>query len=197
MPKSSQGSAVILEAAARLFSERGYSNVSIRDVCKEAKTTPPMIYYYFKDKKRLFEAAVSYRVSMKEFISRLQKQVNAKDPAKGVEAFIRIYLSSFPTEAFEPGLYLSESARLDRVSASRISEQLDEVHNVAESIVRRGISQGAFLKTDPKGAADCLMGMLNHVVFQKFHFAKTWDAEKTGRFITEFFLRAMASPAAA
>jgi AcrR family transcriptional regulator len=196
MPKSSQGSAVILEAAARLFSERGYSNVSIRDVCKEAKTTPPMIYYYFKDKKRLFEAAVSYRVSMKEFILRLSKQVDTKDPAKGVEAFIRIYLSSFPTDAFEPGLYLVETARLDRVSATRISEQLDEVHGVAESILRRGISDGAFLKTDPKRAADCLMGMLNHVVFQKFHFKKTWDAEKTGLFITEFFLRAMGSPAA-
>jgi TetR/AcrR family transcriptional regulator, cholesterol catabolism regulator len=197
VPKSSQGSAVILEAAARLFSERGYSNVSIRDVCREAKTTPPMIYYYFKDKKRLFEAAVSYRVSMKEFISRLRKQVDAQDPAKGIAAFIRIYLSSFPTDAFEPGLYMVETARLDRVSAARISEQLDEVKNVAESIVRRGVSEGAFLKTDPKSAADCLMGMLNHVVFQKFHFAKAWDAEKTGRFITEFFLRAVGSPAAA
>ncbi len=196
MPKSSQGSAVILEAAARLFSERGYSNVSIRDVCKEAKTSPPMIYYYFKDKKRLFEAAVSYRVSIREFIARLRKQADLKDPAKGVEAFIRIYLSSFPTDAFEPGLYLVETARLDRTSAARISEQLDEVHNVAEKILRRGVTEGAFLKTDPKSAADCLMGMLNHVVFQKFHFAKTWDAEKTGRFITQFFLRAMGSRAA-
>ena len=196
MPKSSQGSAVILEAAARLFSERGYSNVSIRDVCKEAKTTPPMIYYYFKDKKRLFEAAVSYRVSMKEFISRLRKQANLADTSKGIEAFIRIYLSSFPTDAFEPGLYMIETARLDRASAARISEQLDEVHNVAESIIERGVAEGAFIKTDPRSAADCLMGMLNHVVFQKFHFAKTWDAERTGRFISEFFLRAMRPPAA-
>ncbi len=35
--------------------------------------------------------------------------------------------------------------------------------------------------------------MLNNVVFQKFHFAKTRDLEKSKRFITEFFLRAVGS----
>src|SRR5208283_257582 len=99
------GSAAILEAAARLFAEKGYANVSIRDVCREANTTPPMIYYYFKDKKRLFEAAVSTRVSMHAFIAQLRSKSSIKDAAKGTAAFIDFYLSSFPTGAFEPGLY--------------------------------------------------------------------------------------------
>src|SRR5271154_720845 len=103
--KTKPGSAVILEAAGKLFAEKGYSNVSIRDVCREANTTPPMIYYYFKDKKRLFEAAVSQKVTMQEFIARLRSQADLKDAAESTEAFIDVYLSSFPTEAFEPGLY--------------------------------------------------------------------------------------------
>ena len=193
LPKTKQGSEVILEAAAKLFSEKGYANVSIRDVCKEANTTPPMIYYYFKDKKRLFEAAVSKRMSMHEFISSLHEQAGLKDPAKSIEAFIGVYLASYPTEAFEPGLYLIESARLDPTSAAKISAQLDEVHDVAESIVRRGIASGAFIKTDAKSAADCLLGMLNNVVFQRFHFAKARDNDKSTRFITDFFLRAIGS----
>ncbi|MDA4114675.1 MAG: TetR/AcrR family transcriptional regulator [Thaumarchaeota archaeon] len=193
MQKSKPGSAVILEAAARLFSEKGYANVSIRDVCREANTTPPMIYYYFKDKKRLFEAAVSQKVTMQEFIARLRSQAALEDAARSTHAFIEVYLSSFPTEAFEPGLYMMETAKLDRASASRISEQHDEVHDVAESIVRRGVTEGAFAKTDPRSAADCLMGMLNHVIFQQFHFSKSRDVNKSKRFITEFFLRAMGS----
>jgi AcrR family transcriptional regulator len=191
LQKSKQGSAVILEAAARLFSEKGYANVSIRDVCRAANTTPPMIYYYFKDKKRLFEAAVSQKVTMQEFIARLRSQADLEDAAKSTQAFIEVYLSSFPTEAFEPGLYMIETAKLDHASASRISQQLDEVHDVAESIVRRGVADGTFIKTDPRGAADCLMGMLNHVVFQQFHFSKSRDISKSKRFITEFFLRAL------
>jgi AcrR family transcriptional regulator len=196
LSRSTQGSAVILEAAAKLFSEKGYANVSIRDVCKEAKTTPPMIYYYFKDKKELFEAAVSQKVSMREFIARLGSSSDRKDPAKSIEAFIGFYLSSFPTGAFEPGLYLVETAQLDRLTAARISEQLDKVHDIAESIVRRGVADGSFGKTDPRSAADCLLGMLNNVVFQQFHFAKLRDLDKSKRFITEFFLRAVGSRAA-
>jgi AcrR family transcriptional regulator len=185
------GSAKILEAAARLFSEKGYANVSIRDVCREAKVSPPMIYYYFKDKKGLFEAAVSHRVSMGDFIGRLRSKTKGADAAKDVAAFIDLYLSSFPTQAFEPGLYMMDTAKLDDASAARISEELDEVNRVAESIVDRGIRAGSFRKTDSQAAAECLMGMLNHVVFQKFHFSKSSDVVKSKRFITEFFLSAM------
>ncbi len=193
LPKTRQGSDVILAAAAKLFAEKGYANVSIRDVCKAANTSPPMIYYYFKDKRRLFEAAVKQRMSMREFIANLHAQAGIRDPAKSIESFIGVYLASYPTEAFEPGLYLMESATLDPASAARISEQLDEVHDVAESIVRRGIAEGAFMKTDPRSAADCLLGMLNNVVFQKFHFAKIRDLEKSKRYITDFFLSAVGS----
>ncbi|MGA2664932.1 MAG: TetR/AcrR family transcriptional regulator [Nitrososphaerales archaeon] len=182
---------MILEAAARLFSERGYANVSIRDVCREANTTPPMIYYYFKDKKRLFDAAVNQKTSMREFIARLRDQSRLDDPESSARAFVDTYLSGFPTDAFAPGLYLSETAKLDADAAAHISEQLDEVHDIAESIVKRGVATGAFAKTDPKSAADCLLGMLNNVVFQQFHFAKSRDIARSKRYISDFFLRGL------
>jgi AcrR family transcriptional regulator len=191
--KAKPGSVAILEAASRLFAEKGYANVSIRDVCKEANTTPPMIYYYFKDKRRLFEAAVKHRVTMQEFIGILRERTSAENARKNVESFVGVYLSSFPTEAFQPGLYMIETAELDRSSAERISEQLDEVRGVAVAFIKRGITGGAFRKTDSEGAADCLIGMLNHVVFQQFHFSRTGDVEMSKSFITDFFLRAMAA----
>ncbi|MDG6925315.1 MAG: TetR/AcrR family transcriptional regulator [Nitrososphaerota archaeon] len=189
--KAKLGSAAILEVAGKLFAEKGYANVSIRDVCREAKTTPPMIYYYFKDKRRLFEAAVNHRVTMQEFIRLLRDRTTTNSVKENVERFVDIYLSSFPTEAFQPGLYMVETAELDRTSAEKISEELDEVRKVAISLVKRGIARGAFRKTDPKSAADCLIGMLNHVVFQRFHFSRTGDLDKSKDAIVDFFLRAM------
>lgn len=191
--KTKPGSAVILETAGRLFAEKGYANVSIRDVCREANTTPPMIYYYFKDKRRLFEAAVKHRVTMQQFIGLLRERTSVDDARKNVERFVDVYLTSFPTEAFQPGLYMVETGELDRSSAERISEQQDEVRVVAVSFIRRGMARGAFRKTDAEGAADCLIGMLNHVVFQQFHFSRTGDVEKSKDLIAEFFLRAMAT----
>ena len=194
LKKDKQGSALILKVAARLFAEKGYANVSIRDVCRGANISPPMIYYYFKDKKGLFDAAVSQRVSLGGFISDLRARTQTGDATKRISTFIDLYLSSFPTQAFQPGLYLIETASLDRTSAAKISEQLDEVRNIATSIIERGVRDGSFKKTEPEGAADCVIGMLNHVVFQQFHFSKLGDLKKWKGFITDFFLSAMRVP---
>lgn len=182
----------ILKVASRLFAERGFSNVSVRDVCKEASTTAPMIYYYFGNKRGLFDAVVSRRISMQAFIERLQKTTTARDGRHAISSFVETYLTSFPENAFDPGLYISASAKLDSESADRISRQLDEVHRIATSIIEKGIKSSEFRRTDPVKAADCLIGMLNRVIFQRIHFSKTRDLENTRSFITDFFLRGMA-----
>jgi len=189
--RSKPGPKEILAVAARLFAERGYSNVSIRDVCKEAGTSAPMIYYYFKDKKGLFRAAVSEKLSLHEFISRLRACYEIPDVPKAVAFYVRVYLSAFPDNAFDPGLYLRETAKLDNRSAEVVSKQLDEVKTIATTLVQRGIKSGEFRKLQPEDAADCLVGMLNHVVFQKIHFSKSLDIARKGEAITSFFLNAM------
>lgn len=189
--KSKPGPNEILLVAARLFAERGYSNVSIRDVCKEAKTSAPMIYYYFKDKKGLFRAAVSEKLSLGQFISRLRETTETKDVSRAVGSFVKAYLSAFPEAAFDPGLYMRETAKLDNRSAEVVSKQLDEVQNIATSLVRRGMRSGEFRTVKVEEATDCLIGMLNHVLFQRIHFSKSLDINKKGEAITSFFLNAM------
>jgi AcrR family transcriptional regulator len=181
----------ILAVAAKLFAERGYSNVSIRDVCKGAKTSAPMIYYYFKDKKGLFRAAVSEKLSLRQFISRLREASESKEVPRAVGSFVNAYLSTFPEAAFDPGLYMRETAKLDNRSAEVVSRQLDEVETIATSLIQRGIRSGEFRAVKVEEAADCLIGMLNHVIFQKIHFSKSLDIKKKGEAITSFFLNAM------
>src|SRR5580698_5445943 len=137
--KSKPGPNEILAVAARRFAEMGYSNVSIRDVCKEARTSTPMIYYYFKDKKGLFRAAVSDKLSLRQFISGLRETSSTKDVPKAVASFVKIYLTAFPEAVFDPGLYMRETAKLDNRSAEVVSKQLDEVQTIATSLVQRGM----------------------------------------------------------
>ena len=187
----SAGSEKILEAAAKLFSVKGFSNVSIRDICAEAHTTAPMIYYYFGSKKGLFYAVVRKKISLGEFISRLKQTESKDDPTKSITAFVDTYLYAFPDKAFDLGLYMRDTAMMDSESAQRMSQQLEEIHVLATEIVRRGIKNGDFRKTDPAVAADCLLGMLNRIVFQRIHFSKSSDIEAGKRYITDFFLRAV------
>ncbi len=187
----SAGPEKILEAAAKLFSVKGFSNVSIRDICEEVHTTAPMIYYYFGNKKGLFYAVIRKKISLGEFISRLKQTENKGGPTEAVTAFVDTYLYAFPDKAFDLGLYMRDTATMDRESAQRMSDQLEEIHVLVTEIVRRGIKNGDFRKTDPAEAADCLLGMLNRIVFQRIHFSKSSDIEAGKRYITDFFLRAV------
>jgi TetR/AcrR family transcriptional regulator len=181
----------ILQVASRMFAEKGFANVSVRDICKETATTAPVIYYYFGSKKGLFDAVARKQISMSDFIQKLSTASRAADPRKGLESFISTYLSTFPEHTFDIGLYMRDSATLDKHSAQIVSDDLEKISGIAEGLVSKGISMGLLRKTDPKLAVDCLLGMLNRVIFQHIHFAKSSDRDTYSRFVADFFLRAM------
>jgi TetR/AcrR family transcriptional regulator len=181
----------ILQTASRMFAEKGFANVSVRDICREASTTAPVIYYYFGSKKGLFEAVARKQISMDDFIGKLTAASRSPDPRRGLEAFVSTYLTSFPEHTFDIGLYMRDSGSLDKHSAQMVSDDLEKITGIALELVRRSITKGLFRKTDPNLAVDCLLGMLNRVIFQHIHFAKISDRETYSRFVTDFFLRAM------
>jgi TetR/AcrR family transcriptional regulator len=181
----------ILEVASKMFAQKGFANVSVRDICKETGTTAPVIYYYFGNKKGLFDAVARKQIPMADFIQKLTVASKASDPRKGLESFISTYLSSFPEHTFDVGLYMRDSATLDKQSAQMAFEGLEMVKAVATKLIERSILKGAFRRTDPALAAECLLGMLNRAIFQHIHFAKSRDGETYRRFVTDFFVRAM------
>ncbi len=46
----------ILDAAVKLFSEKGYAGASIRDLAREIGVTEGLLYHYFSSKEQLLEA---------------------------------------------------------------------------------------------------------------------------------------------
>jgi AcrR family transcriptional regulator len=51
----------IMEAAEKLFSEKGFAGTSVRDIADEAGVNLAMISYYFGSKEKLMEALFKYR----------------------------------------------------------------------------------------------------------------------------------------
>ncbi len=56
--RSQETTAALLEAARRLFVERGYGGTSTPDVCAEAGITRGALYHHFADKQDLFRAVL-------------------------------------------------------------------------------------------------------------------------------------------
>ena len=181
----------ILQVASKMFAEKGFANVSVRDICRETGTTAPVIYYYFGSKKGLFDAVARKKITMADFIEQLSSASDVKDPGKGLERFISTYLSSFPEHTFDIGLYMRDSATLDKRSAQIVFEDLEKIKGIAMGLIQEAMDKGVFRKSDPALASDCLLGMLNRDIFQHIHFARGSGKDAYRRFVTDFFFRAM------
>ena len=183
----------ILNVAKELFTQRGFSNVAVRDICKAADVTPPTLYYYFKNKEALFDAVVRKSVSMKEFIAMLSDACGkAKGPKSQVQAFTNSYLTNFPKDHLNVGLYVRHSTEeLDSIGRKTLAADLSRIQSILSTIIEKGIGAGDFRKTEPGMAAQCLLGMMNRFVFQQIHFRRSYKPTEAASYLSDFFLRAM------
>lgn len=82
----------LLHAAARLFAERGYARVTVRDICKKARANVAAVNYHFGGKDGL------YRAVMRQAMETMQATTAAaSDAGKDLPAAerIRAYVSVF------------------------------------------------------------------------------------------------------
>ena len=51
----------IIDAALRVFAEKGFDRATNRDIAREAGITPGLIYHYFESKEVLLRSAIENR----------------------------------------------------------------------------------------------------------------------------------------
>jgi AcrR family transcriptional regulator len=80
----------ILEVAHRLFTERGFDKVSLREIADEVGVTKAALYYYFDSKAKLLETLVAPFFEMQDhFMTLLEGEPTREAWAKGLENFVR------------------------------------------------------------------------------------------------------------
>lgn len=83
----------VLEAAAQLFSERGFERVSVRDICRKAGANVAAVNYHFRDKAHLYSEVMSLAVSI---IRRAHDEALAaprgSSPRQKLAHFVRTFL---------------------------------------------------------------------------------------------------------
>src|SRR5947207_6645939 len=77
----------IIDAAMRVFSQKGFTRATNKDIAHEAGITPGLIYHYFENKEALLKAMIEGRSPVK-LISSLPPQALMLPP----EVFLRFLL---------------------------------------------------------------------------------------------------------
>ncbi len=88
----------LLASAERLFAEKGYESVSVRDIASDAGVNLAAINYHFQGKSNLYAAVLERRLSPKreKFLAAIEKVTaegsGVPDLEELIGAFIRIHL---------------------------------------------------------------------------------------------------------
>ncbi|MDD5220984.1 MAG: TetR/AcrR family transcriptional regulator [Candidatus Bipolaricaulis sp.] len=151
----------LLRSGERVFSERGYHEASVSEICRRAGLANGTFYRHFENKEEIFAALVE----------RLQRAIRERIEQSAVQASSR---RAAVTRAYRSVLsYVEEESSLYRVGRSAESMKLG-IHrqfraNLADAlreIIRSGIEAGEFRPVDPDTAAYALLGIIEFAVMR-------------------------------
>src|SRR5262245_34145318 len=83
----------LLSVAARLFAERGFSKVTVRDICEKAHANVAAVNYHFDGKTGLYEDVLRSAITtMQGTTEAARKAGEDRPPAEQLEAYVSSFL---------------------------------------------------------------------------------------------------------
>jgi len=82
--------ALILDAARKIFLEKGYEQTGIRNIAEEIDYSPGTIYLYFKEKDEIFHAL--HEEGFRRFLSSMAPLQHVSDPFERLKAMGKVYM---------------------------------------------------------------------------------------------------------
>jgi len=167
-PKNKEN--IILEAAVRVFLEKGFSATTIQDVASAAGIAKGTIYDYFKDKDELFIAAFKYQKcqAKEEIVEILKQHDNFLDKVNAMLDFPIQSKGFFPKwmEIVRNAVpVLKESALAGLPHPSAMHQDGIEVWS---EIIQLGIQEGKIPEVDVAFMATCAFFLtisFDHFIF--------------------------------
>jgi AcrR family transcriptional regulator len=132
---------IVLDAAKRLFTERGYEAATVRDIATEAGMSTGAVFANFVDKADLFN-----EVTVADYEALAQRMRAASEGHDSVDAALLAVLSvGYEFNLAQLPLLqatISVSWSHGAAAESRVREGVNEALAVVESVLRRGVEAG-------------------------------------------------------
>ncbi len=161
---SEERRAAIIEAATRLFAERGFRGTTTRALAEAVGVTEPVLYEHFKSKHDLYWAIIEARLreTVAQGTALLRPYVEAGDDRAFFTRLAEFILDSHRERSGEYTRLQLYAALEEPELGALIHERQKEGHELFVRYIERRIQQGAFRPMDPALAAKAFLGMVIH-----------------------------------
>lgn len=153
----------IVDAAARVFAERGYHGATTQDIADLLGMRQASLYYYFPSKEAALEEVCALGTA--GFIETAEAIVKGGGSAEErLRRLLYAHIAPLGDRADYMRTFLNERKWLPTESRRRIGRMSRRLEQLFERVVREGLRNGEFRKdVDPRLAVLAMLGMMNAV----------------------------------
>lgn len=154
----------IIDAAARVFAERGYHGTSTQAIADVLGMRQASLYYYFPSKEAALEVVCARGVEGHAEAADAIVAGNDPPPAK-LSKLIAAHLAPNEVKRDYVKVFINERRYLPAASRRRIGRVSRRIERSFERVVRAGIADGSMRSDiDPRLATLSVLGMCNAVI---------------------------------
>lgn len=180
----------ILEAAIKVFSERGYHDTRVDDIAEVSQTSKGSIYFYFKSKQEIFLGLIQI------FIDLLEKRVHkamlgddrggADQLAQTLTEIIRLF-KQYRSLA---KIVLIQAVGLGEVFEDQRRILIDKFCQIVQSRLDKSIEDGSITAIDSNIVSRLWVGAMVEIVIH-WIFTPEFDLESKIPELNQFFLNSI------
>lgn len=165
---NSETKQTIFNIAARLFAEKGFNGVSMREISEESNVSKPTIYYYFGSKEGIFRELVN---------ASIEEMYDVIDEIAAMPILVKEKLVLMTKKFFRAAqknrdfikFFLTMS--ISSPDASIIEQCRIQAHKrgrVLATMIQEGVDSGEFgASAKPELAASIIGGAMQHFIWQQ------------------------------
>ena len=153
----------ILEAAAQIFSQKGFHAASMQDIAQAVNLQKASLYHHVNSKQEILVAILDQALDLlTEHLESVIAQPLPPDEklSQAILAYLQVMLDHRDLAA----VLLLEHRSLEPEYQSRHIPRRDRFERLWRDLIQEGLEQGAFCCTDPGLAARAVLGVINWTI---------------------------------
>lgn len=157
----------ILDAAMRVFAQKGFVGATNRDIAREAGITPGLIYHYFESKEAVFRAIVEARSPL-HMLRTLPTEALAQPPEVFLRFLVRRVLSIVEDEKFVQLIHMLLPELIHNPALSPVGTKvLQQVVDFLSTYLTAKMESGELRQTDPRQVAQVFLASVMGFVLRR------------------------------
>jgi AcrR family transcriptional regulator len=156
----------VLDAAAREFSENGYSAADMDRIAEAASVGKGTIYRYYGSKEKLFEAVADDAMDqLQDFVFSTLKKAGGAGPLEQLQMGGRALLAFFDQRQALLELFLRGGSQFRERMERRYLQLYEENIHIIQNLLEKCIDLGSVRKVNTRELADTVGDMLVGLVY--------------------------------